>query len=241
VRGARDLGKTITVEGEVVKVHEGRFAVDDGQHESLVALFDPPLGPAAQRGQRVRAVISPHLHHLSSLTVLSAAPVDPLTQVAATPSLSLPGFGSIIPAVAPVAMPSIDALRQATGLDLNPGGAASDDEVPPEFGAYLAMQRFEDSLGNHLTLAFLPDLSAAGPMAGLIAKMVTRTGEAVPGLGTSASWSRDRMLAVTAGEKMFVIDTDFHAMVPPQRLAAARNVAQLVLDAMKTGSHVESN
>jgi hypothetical protein len=40
---------------------------------------------------------------------------------------------------------------------------------------------------------------------------------------------------------MFVIDTDFHAMVPPQRLAAARNVAQLVLDAMKTGSHVESN
>lgn len=74
VRGALDLGRTTTVEGPVVKVHGGRFAIDDGVQSSLVALIARPDGPDVTWGQHVRAVVSPHLRHVSSLTVLRDPP-----------------------------------------------------------------------------------------------------------------------------------------------------------------------
>jgi len=217
VRGVRDLGKTVAVEGQVVKVHNGRFAIDDGQRDSLVALYCPPLGPHVERGQQVRAVISPHLHHLSALTVVAAAPPDPLGDSAPAERAQ---------AWAPTLSP--EALREATGLELRPVGAR---EMTGDFGPGIALQRFEDGQGNHLSVAFLPDLSVAGPLASLVTRMATQGGQAVTGIGNSATWSHDRMLAVTAGPGMFGIDVDFPGVPPDQRLATARNVAALVLEA----------
>lgn len=77
VRGGLDLGRSITIEGPVVKVHGVRFAIDDGQDSSLVALFQPPGGPRVRWGQHVRAVVSPRLRYLSAFTVLAEPPAGP--------------------------------------------------------------------------------------------------------------------------------------------------------------------
>jgi hypothetical protein len=75
-RGAADLRHTATVEGPVVKVHDGQFAVDDGHHAELVAL---PAGalPMPGVGTRVRVTYTPHLHHVTHLELAAAATPAP--------------------------------------------------------------------------------------------------------------------------------------------------------------------
>jgi hypothetical protein len=70
LRGVGDLGRRVVVEGEVVKVHANRVAVDDGRSDETVAWYRPPGCPALERGQRVRVTRSPHLHHVTRVEVL---------------------------------------------------------------------------------------------------------------------------------------------------------------------------
>jgi hypothetical protein len=232
VRGALDLGKTKTIEGEVVKVHNGRFAIDDGHNGSAVALIMPALGPTVVRGDRVRAVVSPHLHYLSSLTVLSRAAVDPSTAADA-------GAGAVggaeaqkafvlgaMAAVGAVASLTPEALREATGLDLQPAGAQGRDRGHP-----LPMQRFQDGLGNQLNITVMPSMAAAVPLFSVVTKLATRGGEPVAGLGDSAMWTHDRALIVSTSERVFVIDVEFPKSTGEARLEAARKVAGLLLGA----------
>jgi hypothetical protein len=72
VRGAADLGRRIVVEGEVIKIHGNRVAVDDGRDDETAAWFRPPGCPALSRGQRVRVTRSPWLHHVTSVEVLAS-------------------------------------------------------------------------------------------------------------------------------------------------------------------------
>lgn len=221
VRGALDLGKTTTIEGEVVKVHAGRFAIDDGRRNVTVALIRPPLGPVPTRGQRVRAVVSPHLHHLSSLTVLSAAAPDPAVepgepaQIAAAAS----AFSRLTP----------EALLSSTGLALHPATPGKNPSSS-EFGQTAATQQFEDDQGNHLNIALLSSKIATSPMFAVLKKVALRTGEPVPGIGAEAIWTRERGLFVIAGERVFVVDVEFPKATPEARLDAARKVASLVIE-----------
>ena len=77
IRGALDLGKTKVVQGEVVQLHLGRVAIDDGREDEVVAWTPPPGAATLQRGMQVRAVMSPRLHHVRSVEVLSAAGAAP--------------------------------------------------------------------------------------------------------------------------------------------------------------------
>jgi hypothetical protein len=73
VLGAMDLGKRVTVEGEVVNRFMGRIAVDNGIDEETRA-WTPPLGaPALHRGMLVRVTMSPRLCHVSQVEVLGEA------------------------------------------------------------------------------------------------------------------------------------------------------------------------
>jgi hypothetical protein len=67
-RGARDLRHTEVVEGAVVKVHDGAFAVDDGQASEIVAMHTA-TGPPPQLGQHVQVQFTPELHHVEHITV----------------------------------------------------------------------------------------------------------------------------------------------------------------------------
>jgi hypothetical protein len=68
-RGLGDLGKPVVQEGEVVKVHASRVAIDDGDEETT-AWFIPPGSPSLSRGQRIRVTRTPHLHHVQRIEVL---------------------------------------------------------------------------------------------------------------------------------------------------------------------------
>lgn len=232
VRGGLDLGKTRTLEGEVVKVHMGRFAIDDGKAMSVPALFPIPLGPSVSRGDHVRATVSPHLHHLSKLEVLSKAEQPkvleklgpdpdeaPAVAAAAIHTLVAPSLAMLTPA----------AIRDATGLALeqgpNPMGHESESG---EFGV-VTIKQFVDSSGNKLTVTLTGAMPIGGAMFSIATKMMTRGGEQVAGLGDSAHWVRGRALVVESKQQMLSVDADFPHSTPEQRLEAARNVAKLVL------------
>lgn len=70
VRGVADLGRSVVVEGEVVKVHAGRVAVDDGLDDETTAWFRPVDCPPLSRGQRVRVTRTPNLHYVTQVEVL---------------------------------------------------------------------------------------------------------------------------------------------------------------------------
>jgi len=210
VRGARDLGKRVTVEGEVVKVHQGRFAVDDGKRSSVAALFVPPQ-PGVARGQRVRAVISPHLKHLSTLTVLSASPAAPVAGVAE--------------AGQPVNL-SVEALSAATGLNLRLAADGSGGSSGPR-GTFV--RRYEDGAGHYVSITRLPSMAAHVPLASIITKFATRGGQPVEGVGDSATWAMGRALVVTSGDEIWAIDVDFETATPERRLEIARGAASALL------------
>ncbi len=67
-RGAHDLRHTAVVEGSVVKVHDGAFAVDDGRASELVAMRIS-TGPGPGLGQHVLVQFTPELHHVEHVTV----------------------------------------------------------------------------------------------------------------------------------------------------------------------------
>lgn len=217
VRGARDLGKSQMIEGEVVKVHQGRFAVDDGKAPSVAALMTPPL-QSVSRGQRVRVVVSPHLRHLSSLTVLSEAPHDPSADDArqAAPQLAA--------ALTPLNI-SAEALNQATGLALRPVTGGTRDSGPKG----LFIEQFEDGRGNHLTITRMPAMAAQVPLFSVMRKFATPGGEHIGGLGESASWAKDRALVVSTKEQLWVVDVDFSSTPVDRKLEIAKNVAGVLL------------
>ncbi|MCZ2111996.1 MAG: DUF2207 domain-containing protein [Dehalococcoidia bacterium] len=232
-RGALDLGKTRTLEGEVVKVHMGRFAVDDGNAMSIPALYPLPLGPAVSRGDRVRAIISPHLHHLSRLEVLTRATAPAaLEKLGPDPDEPVPTTaGSAIPnLVAPsLAMLTPAALRDATGLALEQGPDPMGHESGAGKPGVVTVRQFIDSSGNKLTVMRAGALPIGGAMFSIATRMMARSGNPVPGLGDSAHWVRERALVVESKGQLLSIDADFPHATPAQRLEAASNVASLIL------------
>ncbi len=250
-RGALDLGRTRTLEGEVVKVHLGHFAVDDGHAVETKALLMPPGPVSPQRGARVRATITPHLHYLSKIEVLKAAPADaavPLVAADAGPTAfatAIAAMRGTAPAAGPAAMVAgapvhlaLDAamLQQATGLNLQPSANGPGPKGPAgDFGP-VQLQTFEDGHGNRLSVG----LSAANPaFAGaftLLAKLPTSRGTQVEGLGERAYWMRERSLMVQNGTSMLFVDVDFPRTATEERLQAARAVAKAVLAGPAQGS-----
>jgi hypothetical protein len=78
-RGARDLRHTAVVDGAVVKIHDGSFAVDDGRASELVAMR-APTGTAPRLGQHVHVQFTPELHHVEHVT--AKEPHDGIVQTA---------------------------------------------------------------------------------------------------------------------------------------------------------------
>ena len=71
-RGLMDLRTTQEVTGRVVKHYRSEthrwFAVDPGRVEEVKAYYWEVDGPLPSCGSTVRVVLTPHLHHLVSVT-----------------------------------------------------------------------------------------------------------------------------------------------------------------------------
>lgn len=70
--GSDLLSRALTVEGEIVKNHLGRIAVDDGHAEEIRAWPPPPASPHLSLGEHVRATMSPRLCHVASVEIIPA-------------------------------------------------------------------------------------------------------------------------------------------------------------------------
>lgn len=100
VRGLLDLGRAETLEGEIVKMHEGRVAIDDGGREEVVAWVPPTTAPPLKRGMMVRITKTKHLHYVSSVQVLRAeanlgSDAQKTTEEDAQPSQGTAASGSV--------------------------------------------------------------------------------------------------------------------------------------------------
>lgn len=227
VIASRDLGKTTTYEGTVVKLHQGRAAVDDGHAEEIRAWIPLAGGPALARGMTVRATVSPHLRHVSQCTVLTTPANADSPGISAARWSSAGGTGTF-------ASGTIDAafVKQVTGLDLSvvdpaklPGGA---DHLPP--GS--AVQAFADQAGNRVLVASLALPSIASKM--LFATMSRANhgggaGQPVPGVGDAAYWVQDRALVVQHGQGMVTVDVEAATLPSAQRVEAAKAIALHVM------------
>jgi hypothetical protein len=91
-RGAADLGKAVTVEGEVVKVYQGCVALDDGRAEELAALVPGVRTQSLARGMKARITMTPRLHYVKAVEILEGAVPG------ATASPKAPGATATAPA-----------------------------------------------------------------------------------------------------------------------------------------------
>ena len=218
VRGARDFGKHVTVEGPIVKVHQGRIAVDDGHADEVVAWFPPVGAPRLARGMKVRATMTPHLHHVTSATVLSTDGVQPdLLANATAPSMP----------VTPVTPVTIDAaaVNAITGLMLQPVDAR---DVSRGEDGYLAAGASTAAFSDGTNMVAVARAPAAGPALAMFSAaehipgfLVTK----VDGLGGDASWIAGRTLVVREPGSLLVIVANIPAADANRRLAIARELA----------------
>ncbi|MGH2632896.1 MAG: DUF2207 family protein [Tepidiformaceae bacterium] len=233
VIAARDLGKSTTYEGAVVKLHEGRAAVDDGKADEIRAWMPYAAGTTLARGMTVRATVSPHLRHVSVCTVLAAAPATPgVGGVSAGGSAFSSG----------VSGGAIDAafVKQVTGLDLpavDPNGIPG---VPASLPAGSAVQAFADAAGNRVVIATITLPAIASKMLFAVLSHANRGGsgsprQAVDGLGDAAYWVGDRALVVQHGQGIVSVDVEAGALSSTQRVTAAKAVAMHAMGVAPTG------
>jgi len=69
--GSDLLRRPQTIEGMVIKIHEGMIAVDNGHSDEVRAWIPPPGAPHLSIGSHVRATMSPRLAHVTSVEVLA--------------------------------------------------------------------------------------------------------------------------------------------------------------------------
>ena len=230
---ARDLGKSTTYEGTVIKFHEGRAAVDDGKAEEIRAWMPVAAGNriVLARGMSVRATVTPHLHYVSNCTILSGAP----STAGATVPTPLGAFaaGSIAA--------EVDAayIKQLTGLDL----PAVDPSAVPAGTAHLpagsAVQAFADAAGNRVVVASITLPAIASKMLFAALSRTSHGGNArrqgAENLGDSSFWIPDRALIVQRGDDILAADVEVLGLSPEQRRAAANELARKALGLAPAG------
>jgi hypothetical protein len=214
IRGAADLGKHMTVEGPIIKLHERRVAVDDGTSDEAVAWYPPPNAPRLERGMDIRAVMSPRLHHVTSVTVLSMQGVAPASSALAPASP---------PSVAVAPAPTVDAaaVQEITGLELpavepSQAGGLREFNVP---GASAAT--FSDG-HNTVAIAVADASGPAGAMFSAIGRIPGLRAQQIDGVGDAAFWLGGYTLLVRDGSTISMVHAALPNVDATRRLQIAR-------------------
>jgi hypothetical protein len=75
--GLFDVGRSVSVTGEVANVYQGRVALADGIAEEVRAWTPPAGSPPLLRGQIARVTMSPRLCHVTAVEVLDSERAGP--------------------------------------------------------------------------------------------------------------------------------------------------------------------
>ena len=218
-RGAADLGRPSVLEGEVVKLYNGRVAVDDGKLEEATAWTPPPGAPGLRRGARVRVTHTPRLWYVSRVEVLEAAPEPPAS--AGATATGHAETDAALPLATAIGG-AIGILRAATGFALQPGEAARTGPM-----TRLPMG---DGEGHGITVSRLPlEGIAAKGAAALITRSAAEHGEPVDGLGADAWWMSGHALIVCTPTEIVTIEAAVQGGDAGARRAAAIAAARELL------------
>lgn len=210
VRGVRDIGQSVTVEGPVVKVYQGRYAVDDGKSDELVAWFKPADSPALERGMTVRATMSPHLHHVTQVSVLSGA--APGAGTSASDAGATNG-------AAPLLAVDAAAVREVTGFDLPP---VTDAEHGTDafLGKGATTAAFSDKK-NTVACARGPSTGPAAALLSNVSRLPGGIAQQVETPGGPAWWIGGRALVRPGGAVTDAVVVDLPGVDATRRQAMA--------------------
>lgn len=231
-RSLSDLGKPpIVVEGEVVKLHMGRIAVDDGKVEETKAWIPPLTAPALTRGMKVRFTRTPNLWHVTNVEILKLpGGVEPRAATATRSS----GAGGVSGGLAF----NLPALNAATGLSLSVDGGNADAELDAEmagvvgpFGRPVASGAYTDGrIDVHIVKL---DPAVIGGVAGTLMSFMTSKAEQrmarFDGAGDSGFWMGEDTLIVSEGETRYMVRVT-GAEDLERRQLVAEQVARVVVE-----------
>ncbi|MEO9254122.1 MAG: hypothetical protein ABI305_01160, partial [Tepidiformaceae bacterium] len=212
IRGGSDLGKHMTIEGPVIKLHERRVALDDGTSDEAVAWYPPVNAPRLDRGMDIRAVMSPHLHHVTSVTLLS-------TQGVAPPSSGLASSSS--DAAAPAMTIDAATIQQITGLNLAVVEPSKADGLRQFNVPGASTAAFSD--GKNLVGVVLA--AATGPadtMFSALEHIPGFRGQQIQGIGDTAFWFGGNTLLARGGSTISVVHIALPGTDPARCLEIAR-------------------
>lgn len=221
VLGAMDLGRTVTVTGEVANVHLGRIAVADGMSEHTRAWTPPPTSPGLTRGQVIRATMSPRLCHVTRVELLDSGAREPAPEAGEA--------GIAAPVRTGSAALTAESLSQLLGFQLTPapGGGDSPAATDIDDGAGAFMRTF--TVGDDGMLRVFMS-SALGPAAGLLGVLGRFSGHNRVAVGSrDATWAGDRILSVNVNGRVLGVEVELPQLEPAQRQAAAVAIAEHVL------------
>lgn len=215
-RAVADFGKPIAVEGEVVKNHFGRVAIDNGKADEFDAFAATALTQSLQRGAKARVTYTKHLRHVKKVEVVQAAAPSSLEAATqASPAISIP--------ISPLVLGDVQAVvSRAVGVEMAPAQADAQGAGLPA-GLPVALQAFSDGHGG--TVAVVGLRVASGPIE-MMLNFLAKRGHAVDAVsGASATWSRDMDLLVRRDDTMTVVHVDLPGRSGEQRLEVAREIA----------------
>jgi hypothetical protein len=209
VRGALDLGRTVTVTGEVANIYRGRVALADGVVDSVRAWTPPPGAPPLRRGQVARVTMSPRLCHVTKVEVLQE------------PEAPEPAAAAAAAAVGPAGeVPDAAALSAITGVVLSSldgtGAGAQGAEG-------LAARTFSDGHDGVVRIYLSPEAGALTGFFGLLARMPGP--ETVEVAGAKGSWVGGRVLSVPLGKRLLGVEIELPQLTEEQRREAATRIA----------------
>jgi hypothetical protein len=210
-RGAADLNKIVVVEGEVVRVAEGRVAVADRESLEVNAWLAPVSIPGLSRGMTVRYTRTPSLWHVTKVEVISR-PEQPTSEGVAEATTG-DSAGKLI---------ALEKVNSIMGRTMRATGT-------PEGGLDFAMgagavQAFGDDDGNRV-IVFEIDLPPflAGKMETFLSRISL---PAIPGAGDPAGGDRKggNTVVVRRGSSV----TAIQVTLPGQSEAVARDRAEAI-------------
>lgn len=212
-RGLLDLGAPQVIEGEVVKLHAGRVAIDDGEQREIVGWLPPAASVGLRRGMLLRVTKTRRLHYVSRVEVLAGGQPAPMPAeaVGGLPGTRLPAFAV-----------DVASLQAASGLALFPVAAATQTDG----GAFGQPQIYADTSGNRVAIRTLPLPPLAMRAISALSGRIGHDATPVPGLGSDAWWSAQTGLGVVTSEGLTLIQPELPGLSPDQHFALASSIAR---------------